>query len=235
MRNATTDSPWALSNNPLARYNDRARADCNLHIPLWQLVRASAAAPTYFPPERVQVGAQEFLFVDGGVTPYNNPAFLLFLQATMEPYRLQWPTGPDQMLVVSVGTGAVPDAKANLLPRELTLLHNARHLPSVLIHAAMNEQDMLCRVFGRCRHGGPLDGEVGDLVWSPARAEALPKLFSYVRYTADLSRSALAALGLRDIPYPGGLAIDSIRHMDHLQHIGRAASLQVSPTHFAGF
>ena len=44
MRNATTDSPWPISNNPYARYNDRARKDCNLNFPLWQLVRASTAA-----------------------------------------------------------------------------------------------------------------------------------------------------------------------------------------------
>jgi patatin-like phospholipase/acyl hydrolase len=50
MRNATTDSPWPLSNNPYARYNDPQRDDNNLNFPLWQLVRASTAAPTYFPP-----------------------------------------------------------------------------------------------------------------------------------------------------------------------------------------
>src|ERR1700746_924788 len=51
MRNATTDSPWPISNNPYARYNDMSRDDCNLNLPLWQLVRASTAAPTFFPPE----------------------------------------------------------------------------------------------------------------------------------------------------------------------------------------
>jgi patatin-like phospholipase/acyl hydrolase len=50
LRSATTDSPWPLSNNPSAKYNDRNRADCNLLLPLWQLVRASTAAPTYFHP-----------------------------------------------------------------------------------------------------------------------------------------------------------------------------------------
>ena len=30
LRNATTDSPWPLTNNPAAKYNDAARADCNL-------------------------------------------------------------------------------------------------------------------------------------------------------------------------------------------------------------
>ena len=56
LRNATTDSPWPLSNNPRALYNDPARANNNLNIPLWQLVRASTAAPKYFPPEVVTVG-----------------------------------------------------------------------------------------------------------------------------------------------------------------------------------
>src|ERR1700758_83958 len=78
MRNATTDSPWPLSNNPKAKYNDAARADCNLKLPLWQLVRASTAAPVYFPPEVVRVG-RDFIFVDGAVTMHNNPAFQLFL------------------------------------------------------------------------------------------------------------------------------------------------------------
>ena len=110
MRNATTDSPWPLCNNPHARYNDPARKDCNLNLPLWQLVRASTAAPTYFPPEVVQVGDQVFLFVDGGVTMYNNPAFQLFLMATVQPYNLRWPVGVDRMLLVSVGTGTSPKA-----------------------------------------------------------------------------------------------------------------------------
>ena len=91
LRNATTDSPWPLSNNPRALYNDPSRADNNLAIPLWQLVRASTAAPRYFPPEVVTVGERDFVFVDGGLTMYNNPAFHLFLMATLDEYRLGWP------------------------------------------------------------------------------------------------------------------------------------------------
>jgi patatin-like phospholipase/acyl hydrolase len=85
-RNVTTDSPWPISSNPLARYNDPARPDCNLRIPLWQIVRASTAAPIFFPPEVVNWDPgnpeRSFVFVDGGVTPYNNPSFLLFRMAT---------------------------------------------------------------------------------------------------------------------------------------------------------
>src|SRR6516225_1491615 len=106
MRNSSTDSPWPLCNNPDAKYNSPPdRPNNNLKLPLWQLVRASTAAPTYFPPEKIQIGDKQFLMVDGGVTMYNNPAFQLFLMATVEPYNLNWPTGIDKMLVVSVGTG----------------------------------------------------------------------------------------------------------------------------------
>ena len=50
-KNFTTDSPWPVSTNPDAKYNDPTRKDCNLKVPLWQLVRASTAAPVFFPPE----------------------------------------------------------------------------------------------------------------------------------------------------------------------------------------
>ena len=41
LRNATTDSPWPLSNNPFAKYNDPAEPANNVKFPLWQVVRAS--------------------------------------------------------------------------------------------------------------------------------------------------------------------------------------------------
>ena len=53
-RNVTTDSPWPISSNPYAKYNEPDRPDRNSQIPLWQLVRASTAAPVFFPPEVVQ-------------------------------------------------------------------------------------------------------------------------------------------------------------------------------------
>ena len=75
---------------PVRQVQRRERDDCNLQLPLWQLVRASTAAPTYFPPEVIEVGKRQFVFVDGGVTMYNNPAFQLFLMATLDRY---WPSG----------------------------------------------------------------------------------------------------------------------------------------------
>jgi hypothetical protein len=236
MRNASTDSPWPLSNNPEAMFNLRDRDDCNLDLPLWQLVRASTAAPTYFPPEEVKVGKNSFLFVDGGITTYNNPSFLVFLMSTMGAYRLGWKPGADEMLVVSVGTGTSPAANANLAPSDMNLLYNAASIPSALMFAALNEQDLLCRVFGRCRHGAPLDLEVGALVDPPGSGPGpLPKLFTYMRYNAELTRKGLAELGLPHVNPEHVQQLDSVEHIGELQEVGRKVAAQVDRAHFDGF
>lgn len=232
MRNATTDSPWPLSNNPAAKFN--RREESNLQLPLWQLVRASTAAPTFFPPEVVDVGAgRQFIFQDGGVTMYNNPAFLLFLMATVEPYALRWPAGREAMLLVSIGTGASPKADEDLEERDLHLIYHATTLPSALMFAASTEQDLLCRVFGDCRHGDPLDREVGDLRGAAGPAD--PKLFTYLRYNAELSEDWLGRHGLGHVRPRDVQALDSTSHMDQLRAIGERVGRKVRREHFAGF
>jgi hypothetical protein len=237
MRNATTDSPWPISNNPNAEYNRRDRRNCNLDIPLWQLVRASTAAPVYFPPEEVRVGEQSFLFVDGGITTYNNPSFLLFLMSTMGAYQLGWPLGADKLLLVSVGTGTNPNANADLDPSDMNLVYNAGSIPSALMYAALNEQDLLCRAFGACRHGAPLDREVGDLIDVPGNPSRgiLPKLFTYARYNTELTPGGLAAIGLPKIDPKHVQKLDSVEHIAELQQVGKAVASQVTAKHFEGF
>jgi len=238
MRNATTDSPWPLSNNPDAMYNSAARRAegkaVNLDLPLWQLIRASTAAPTYFPPEMVDAGGPvPFLMVDGGVTMYNNPAFLVFLMATAEPYNLCWPAGTEKMMVVSIGTGTSPRANLDLAPGDMNLIYNATSIPSALMYGALNEQDLLCRIFGDCRYGAPLDREVGDLIGKRGPAEL--KLFTYVRYNAELTREWLGQHGLGAIRPQDVQALDSTEHLAELQEVGRKVAMQVRPEHFAGF
>jgi patatin-like phospholipase/acyl hydrolase len=235
LRNATTDSAWPLSNNPAAKFNDSTQPYCNLRLPLWQLVRASTAAPTYFPPEVVTVGNEEFVFVDGGVTMYNNPAFQLFLMATLKPYRLEWPTGEDKMLLVSIGTGAAANANAHLSPDQMNLLYNASSLPSALMYAASNEQDMLCRVFGRCLHGGEIDQEVMDLMGDIGPGSLPGKHFTYLRYNADLSRKGLDDLGLPHIEPASVQQMDSVQYISQLQEVGQAVAKEVDLAHYAPF
>lgn len=235
MRNATTDSPWPISNNPYARYNDPSRPDCNLQLPLWQLIRASTAAPTYFPPEVIEVEKGEpFVFVDGGITSFNNPAFQLFLMATTKPYKLNWPVGEDKMLLVSVGTGMTPSANKNLKPGEMNLLYNAGAIPSALMFAAQNQQDMLCRIFGKCLEGDIIDREVGNMI--DINAPGGKKLFTYVRYNADLSDEGLSALGLTQINPADVQKMDAVDKIKELQAVGKAiADQKVKKEHFVNF
>jgi len=247
MRNATTDSPWPICNNPYARYNDTSRADCNLDFPLWQLVRASTAAPTFFPPEVIVLkssdinGAKEFVFVDGGVTMYNNPAFQMFLMATLDRYwarkpEARWRPGAERMLIVSVGTGTSPNAQAGLEPDEMNLLFNARTIPSALMFAALNEQDLLCRVFGDCLAGEPIDRELSDLAGSAGPLQRDEKLFTYLRYNAELTREGLDALGCRDIEPRAVQKLDSIDGIPDLQRVGRrVAATKLREQHFDRF
>jgi hypothetical protein len=240
MRNATTDSPWPISNNPFAKYNEASHPDCNLKLPLWQLVRASTAAPTYFPPEVITCGRKSFIFVDGGVTMYNNPSFQMFLMATVDRYwakaptsKQGWPTGTDKMLVVSIGTGTSPGENYSLDPDEMDLLFNASHIPSALIYAALNEQDFLCRVFGDCVSGHILDREVGTMQSSAGPLPQRQKLFRYARYNAELTEEGLARLGCGDIDPKEVQRLDSIAGIPALERIGQAvAERQIDPAHF---
>jgi patatin-like phospholipase/acyl hydrolase len=242
LRNATTDSPWPVSNNPAAKYNALDRANCNLRIPLWQLVRASTAAPTYFPPEIVQVGNAEFIFVDGGVTMYNSPAFQLFLMATVEAYNLGWPAGEKEILLVSIGTGTDPKANTNLAPGQMNLLYNAASIPSALMFAASNEQDFLCRIFGKCLVGDPLDSEVHNMIDERDLAKGFPgckgpchKLFTYLRYNAELSQKGLDRLGVGHLKPERVQQMDSVEHIGEMQQVGRAVAKKVDMRHFEGF
>ncbi len=240
MRNATTDSPWPISNNPFAMYNRRTRDDgtvrenCNLDLPLWQLLRASTAAPTFFPPEVMQVGDQTFIFVDGGVTTYNNPAFLAFTMATLDRYEVNWATGEDKLLVVSVGTGNAAKANAELKPGQMHLLYQAGNIPSALMFAAQNQQDLLCRMFGKCLAGDALDRELGDMIGS--KGPVSPKLFTYLRYDADVSREGLDKLNLPKVDPDHVQLMDSTKYIDEIQRVGKAlGDIKVKPEHFAGF
>jgi patatin-like phospholipase/acyl hydrolase len=234
MRNATTGSPWLISNNPQATFNKTDSPDCNLNIPLWKIVRASTAAPTFFEPEHISLGDKEFIFIDGGVTPYNNPSFQTFLMTTSEPYKLCWEVGVEKMLLVSVGTGMIPDEKIDLKTKDMHLGYTASQTPKALMDAASVEQDILCRTFGNCLCGDEIDMEVGDLMQT--KGPLTDKLFTYMRYNTKLDVKGLSDIGITDIDPSNLWAMDNIEHIDELDTIARvAAKKKVKIAHFTGF
>jgi hypothetical protein len=244
-RNRTTDSPWPISSNPQAKYNDTSRLDCNLKIPLWKIVRASTAAPVFFPPEVIQWDPNDesktFVFVDGGVTPYNNPAFLLYRMATHPAYGLNWATGEDKLLLISVGTGAAVTVDDDVYDPDRGLFANVAGLPGALMYGAMIDQDTNCRHVGRCVHGSVLDREIGNMIPCGDDGKVIPlsqnlgRRFLYARYNADLSREGLDAMGLHDIKPKNVQRLDSIKFIDDLRHIGKKVAEEVKREHFGDF
>ena len=239
--NRSTDSPWPISNNPLAKYNNKSRPDCNLKIKLHQLVRASTAAPAYFPPETLEWDKNDpsktFVFVDGGVTPYNNPAFLLYKMATHPAYNLNWETGEDKLLVVSVGTGS-----ATSEGDYGNLVNTLKELPNNLMYTMQLDQDINCRLMGRCTYGAHIDRELDDMITKEVDGTLTPlskntnKNFLYVRYNADLSQKGLDAIGLNNIVSSEVRQMDNVKYIDKLRQVGKeTAKRQVDTAHFGSF
>ena len=248
-RNVNTDSPWPISTNPRAKFNNRDRPDCNLQIPLWQLVRASTAAPTYFQPERLQWDPNDpdsaFMFEDGGVTPYNNPAFLLFRMATLPEYNCEWEIGEDRIMLISVGTGMRYRVLNHPHPGGESLLTTARTIPSELMRGMAVEVDITCRQIGRCMFGPEIDLEIGTLAscfdgelgtMKKSAMHRNKKAFLYARYDADISLSGLKSLNLGNIEAEQ-LEMDTVDAIEDLFQIGDAvAQEQVDlPGRFASF
>jgi hypothetical protein len=114
------------------------------------------------------------------------------------------------------------------------MLYSAAAVPAALMNSASSEQDMLCRVIGRCRHGAAIDSEIGDLL--DARAPLAQRHFTYLRYNPALHAKGLEALGLPDIDVNRVRRLDAVSGMDDLLRIGeRYAERQIRPEHLAGF
>ena len=237
-----TGSPWPLHNNPKGRYfNERPKsaAIANRHFLLWQIVRASTAAPHYFEPERLQVATDhdgryvDGAFVDGGVSPFNNPSLQMLMLATLEGYKLQWPLGLDKMLLVSVGTGDGEEALAADSVMKMTAAEQAMRS----LAALMTDCDALVRTMmqwlGQTTTGSVIDREIGDLSHDTLGGQ---KWLSYVRYNATLEGEWLRrqlSLDIEDVDAANLRAMDDPGNVDLLASVGAmAAAVQVRPDHF---
>ncbi|WP_353711957.1 patatin-like phospholipase family protein [Arthrobacter sp. K5] len=222
-------SPWPVSNNPHGRYFVAAHDGRmgNGDYPLWQVVRASTAAPSYFEPETISITGGRNVspvtgsFIDGGVSPFNNPALQALMYAVLQGYRVGWETGSDKLLLVSVGTGAADPAVSKA---KLTASHALRALKSVLQDCAVQQETMLqwmsasptARIIDR-----ELGGLEGDLVNSAP-------LMSYLRYNVDLRPESVRRLDgtLAAMDTTALSAMDAPGNMEILHRLGRLAAAQ---------
>jgi uncharacterized protein len=237
-----TGSAWLLTNNPEARYFRKGRRPDtipNAQYPLWQVVRASTAAPHFFDPESISIGrAKDGLkavkgdFIDGGVSPSNNPALVTLMVATMDGYRFGWRTGEDNLAIVSVGTGKADPAvgHANLLESR-PAVHAVLSLRALMDDCA-DLVETVMQWLSQSATARPIDRETGT---------ARPVLggqpmFRYLRYNVLLepdwcaenigeafSTKALEALEAMDQP-------DKIPELDRIGRL--AGSKLVRAEHF---
>jgi predicted acylesterase/phospholipase RssA len=92
----------------LIRSYDKSTKD--VHI--WEACLASSAAPTYFPPARIQIGKSRHILIDGGVVA-NNPSSLAIAEA-IAIKRKKSLTDDLDIQLISMGTGS---STRNLAPR----------------------------------------------------------------------------------------------------------------------
>lgn len=233
-----TGSPWPLGNNPGGQFF-RAPDDedwiSNADYPLWQVVRASTAAPSYFDPERIKISEAPRRkpvigeFVDGGASPYNNPAVQALLYATLSGFKVNWPLGADRLLLVSVGTGAADPSKA---PARIAAENAVKSLLSLMDDCAAH-MELLLQWMSDSPTAREIDGEVGDLsqdILGPS------PLLTYLRYNLALTPDAVTELNpaLARNQIEGLSAMDDPGNLGPLKDLGeRAAKDQVKQSHFA--
>lgn len=233
-----TGSPWVIHNNPKGRYFEQipgSNSTPNKHYLLRDVVRASTAAPTYFEPERIRVAADmEGAFIDGGVSPHNNPSLQLLMLATLKGHELNWPTGADQLLLVSLGTGSKTLALDQDHVMDMPAVElGVRGLSSLMDDAgALNE--LLLQWMSSSETAQEIDSEIGDL-----RGDILgggKPLLTYLRYGVrfddawlnDKLKLTLDAKQLASIA-----EMDRAENMDTLVEIGKAASALIEDRHFS--
>jgi len=230
-KNATQGTTWFFTNNRKGKYYP-----ANSKLPLWQVVRASTAAPTYFPPQPITISdaagtPQHYEFVDGGVSTYNNPSLQLFLEATDPAYQFGWPAGPDKLLLLSLGTGfntvTVPSGGAS----RFTVLDWARYTIKELMGDANLQQNVLMHLIGAKPAGAASPaaaaGSAPDAP-SPSSLDAMSaaaaKLLTYQRITVGLTRERLDGYGLKDIDPFKVREMDAAGQIANMQRVGQAVA-----------
>jgi uncharacterized protein len=227
-----TGSPWPLNNGGRGKFAAQDGA-----LRLTQIVRASTAAPTYFAPEEIAIHARDGTvvdgaFVDGGVTPFNDPALHLLMLATLQGYGFCWPTGKNKLLIVSVGTGQYKQPRsAQAVVSDLAALQGVAALQSLMDDCERMNRATL-QWLTNCLTPWLIDRAVGDMKLD---SQSGPQLATYVRYNAVLERAWLKTeLGV-DL---AGDKLEQIRKMDDPSNLSdladlgrRAAAAQVKPEH----
>jgi hypothetical protein len=232
-----TGGSWIVTNNPRSKYwddpPDRSYVG-NRHYRLADLVRASTAAPYYFAPQKIEIvsGERPGLFVDGGITPHNNPALALLQVATIPAYGFGWPLGAERLLIVSVGTGNHRDSLSYAMARTMPAAGLAVQALKSMVKDSGEQVLTMMQILGRTDTPWLINSEIGDL--NGVRLPAEP-LFTFQRYDIRLRRDWLKevlGVSIGDREMAGLIQMENARMIPRAYEIGRiAAERFVKPEH----
>jgi uncharacterized protein len=235
-KRADTNSIWPMINHPRGKFYDSTNCK-NKDLLLWQVVRASTAAPTYFAPQMIDVGGgQQAAFIDGGLSMANNPALTLLMVATLKGFPFHWPMGADKMFLVSVGTGYVKYKKQVGDINESTMLTWAANIPDMMMQDASWQNRLLLQWLSQSPMAEEIDMEIGDMDGDLLSGKPL---LSYLRYNFEFTEKNLNALGFsrkfsaQDVVSFADMA--KAENKEQLYDIGYRASTAIKREHFNGF
>ena len=227
-----TGSPWPLNNGGLGKYAAQDGA-----LPLTQVVRASTAAPTYFAPEAIAIYARDGsvvdgAFVDGGVTPFNDPTLQLLMLAALQGYGFRWSMGKDRLLIISIGTGQYKQPR----PAKAVMADPAALQGVAALQSLMDDCERMNRAtvqwLTNCLTPSIIDRAVGDMKLDSQNG---PQLATFVRYNAILEQAWLKTelgVDLTADKLEQIRRMDDPSNMDDLVDLGRkAAAKLVKPAH----
>jgi len=196
-KRSDTNSVWVLVNNPNSRfYRSVGQRIGNGEYLLRDILRAATAAPTYYSPVDLQIhrerpggnGAEEVVregrFIDGAVSPHNNPALRLFKLARLRGHNLggapveavlenpangrAWDYGPENLLLISCGAGSFA---SNVQSSRIPYKEAANALVSMIgdaeqfVLATMQAMSVSPRAaFNEPYKNWHIDRDVGDLI-----------------------------------------------------------------------
>ncbi len=212
-----TGAPWIVTNIPSSPYfNDGTDGAWigNRHFEVARLLRAASAAPTLFSHQEIEIvsGEPPGVFVDGGMSPYNDPSLALLRLARLKAFGLNWPLGPDNLFILSIGAGRLRRRTTVDKARSSTAFIHA--IRSMLGMIADSEQAslMMMEWLGVSQSPSWIDSEIKTLAGEPLGGQPL---FSFLRLDLSLETADLAALGASDI----GISHQVLQSMDRPEAI----------------
>lgn len=192
-----TGSPWILNNIPSAPYFDDPPDGSytgNRHYDVARILRAATAAPTFFDQQTLDIGdGQQGTFVDGGLSPYNDPSLALLRIARVRAFGLNWAPGADQLGVLSVGAGRFRQRVSPHLAARLGPLRLAYFALRGMAGDAETDTLAMMQWLGKAQLPEEINSELGTL----ADEHLTPQpAFSYLRLDLPLDHGPLRAAGL---------------------------------------